>query len=120
MNSRWREPIHTSATLLSGEEGNWREIVAELDSQISLSSRTHPGFPYFEMRIWQKDHDGFALAVLRGSGKREVWLLDFRCTFKSSEENQRAIRMKTEIQIQNRLAALGLKSRSKTGFPRPG
>jgi hypothetical protein len=115
MKSRWREPIHVSATLLSGSEGKWREMVTELDSEISLRSRIHPELPFFEMRIWQKDDDGFALAILRGSGKREVWLLDFRCTSKSSAENERAIWVKTEIQVQYRLAALGLKSRSKTG-----
>jgi hypothetical protein len=46
----------------------------------------------FEMRIWQKDDDGLAPAILRCYGKREVWLLDFQCTSKSSAENERAIR----------------------------
>jgi len=116
MNSRWREPIHLSATLLSGAGGEWHEIVTELDSEISMNSRVHPEFPFFETRIWQKDHIGLALAVLRGSGKREIWLLSFRCTLASPEENERSIRVKTEIQIQNRLAALDLRSRSQIRF----
>ena len=115
MNNRWREPIHLSATLLSGSGGEWREIVTELDSEISVNSLVHPEFPFFEIRIWQKDHIGLALAVLWWSGKREIWLLNFSCTLNSSEENQRSIRVKTERQIQNRLTALALRSRSKVG-----
>ena len=113
MKNRRREPIHVSATLLSGSEGKWGEMVTELDSEISLRSRTHPELPFFEMRIWQKEDDGFALAILRCFGKREIWLLVFQCNSKWSAENERAIQVKTEIQVQHRLAAIGLKSRSK-------
>lgn len=112
LNSYWREPIHTSATLLSGEEGDWREVVAKLDSEISLSSGVQPEFPFFGMRIWQKAHNGLVLAVLRDSGKREVWLLHFWCVLKSSEQNERSMRVKAEIQIQNRLSEIRSKSRS--------
>jgi hypothetical protein len=113
VENRWKEPIHRSASLLSGSESNWVKVVSELDAEIAEVSAIHPNFPFWRLRVWQRSDDGMVLAVVRKFGEREIWLLNFHCCLESSKRNEKAMMTKTELLIRKRLESLRSKSYSK-------